>query len=218
MEIERGGSTITVTMELWENQNFWPIKGWHRPLGVSQFQVHFSEKSLQSNEFPTIPLPSEWKWSNEEWTIDKSRSYGTPDAEGWVYGPTFDRIAQNVLSTTASGVPSSICLCRKRRWNRTMVCSSSSILQGVLDRARDIKIERVRTQQFMVDNSKYVELLEPFERKRKVDDKAAFQSILQPFATIESRLNVELSTLQKMLQVVTAESDFACGKSLFLHV
>ena len=65
----------------------------------------------------------------------------------------------------------------------------------------------------MKDKSEYVRQIEPFETKRRVDDKTAFHSILQPFSMIVTKLSSEMSTLQKMLQVVTVDSDFACGKS-----
>lgn len=212
MEIEYGNlSKIMVTMELWENQNFWPIKGWRCPLGISQFQVHFTDKTLNSTNFPNIPLPSEWKWSNE-WSVDKSRNFGSPDSDGWVYGPTFDRISQNVISLTATGTASSLCLCRKRRWSRSMICSSASILQGVLHRVNHIKSERMKIQQFMIDKSSCVEQLKPFEDKRRTADQTAFHSILRPFSIIDNRLNSEMSTLNKMLLVVAVDSDFACGE------
>jgi len=211
-------ASYSITMELWENQNYWPMQGgWKRPLGISQYQVHLTNQTLQSNEFPSeFPLPSEWKWSDDdEWSIDKSRSFGTPDIDGWVYGPTFDRIAQNIISANASGVPTPLCLCRKRRWSRTMFSTSSIILQGIVARISHIKSERIKIQQFMKDKSEYVRQIEPFENKRRVDDKTAFHSILQPFSMIETKLSSEMSTLHKMLQVVSVDSDFACGKSFW---
>ena len=60
-----------------------------------------------------------------------SKSFGDTDAEGWVYGSSYERIDEMKASNNTLSVATTTTLFRKRRWKRTLTCVSKSFLEEI---------------------------------------------------------------------------------------
>lgn len=74
--------------------------------------------------------------------MDKSNSFGPHDAEGWYYGPNFERLAELIQKRSGADVSTKTSLVRRRRWVRTMRCSSEGVLEQIGIRVEKINASR----------------------------------------------------------------------------
>ena len=82
-----------------------------------------------------------WTWSTS-WTVDKSNSWGPHDAEGWYYGPSFERLSELIQKRSGAEVSTKTSTVRRRRWVRTMTCSSKDVLDQIALRVEKVNISR----------------------------------------------------------------------------
>lgn len=106
-----------------------------------------------------------WKWS-EEWAVDTTSLYGTPDTEGWFYSASFDRIHEQMRNATASGLASATCTVRKRRWVRAITCISSELAKKIRERADRIVQIRVNIEKSLKDKEASLKSVSEYEAHR----------------------------------------------------
>jgi len=107
-EMDEDAGLNMVIEETFENQRYFPIKGWSKVLpgdrpSWSDINGH-EERTLQK-----VTLPKGWKWSND-WEMDKNRAV---DSEGWEYAFEFSGDYHASKKRTD--------LVRRRRWIRTRI-------------------------------------------------------------------------------------------------
>ena len=83
------GQEVTVVEETYENQRWYPIKGWSAKLLRTE-RHSWSDRKGQCRHSKTkesfaLPNKNEWAWQDPEWKIDD----GIGDEEGWMYASTF---------------------------------------------------------------------------------------------------------------------------------
>eukprot|EP01031_Cornospumella_fuschlensis_P042361 gene42361-51739_t len=159
-------STITATVDIWQCQTYWPIKGWAAPLSGTP---HYSCSILPNgttDSFPNdLPPPDGWKWS-DDWALDTSMQYGTPDHEGWYYATSFDRLADAMRNSQATGIASATSTVRKRRWIRSLQCTSNELAGRMKDRMDRIVQIRVRIEASLKNKEECVKEVEKYEETR----------------------------------------------------
>jgi hypothetical protein len=104
-------SSLSYTVELFENERWFPLSGWC-PKRLPSDRPHFSSKDGRTALDPlkwTIPHGYEWIG---DWAIDKEHPKGN-DAEGWRYGFAWGTHFQPTMSGST--------FVRRRRWIRTMI-------------------------------------------------------------------------------------------------
>jgi len=106
-EMDEDAGLNMVVEETYENQRYFPIKGWGKVLpgdrpGWSDINGH-EERPLQK-----ISLPKGWQWSDQNWEVDKNRAV---DSEGWEYAFEWSSDYHSSKKRTD--------LVRRRRWIRT---------------------------------------------------------------------------------------------------
>lgn len=89
----------------------------------------------------SMTLYSSWTWSTS-WTVDKSNSFGPHDLEGWYYGPNFERLSELIQKRSGADVSTKTSTVRRRRWVRTMTCSSKEVLDQIALRVEKVNISR----------------------------------------------------------------------------
>lgn len=98
-----------------------------------------------------------------------SGKFGQPDPDGWYYASTFDRLGEMMKNASAVGVASKTSLVRKRRWVRSMTCTSSELNEAIQQRIEHIlstrrniestlkeKEQSVRSARFYEENRSFV--------------------------------------------------------------
>ena len=108
--------------EVWENQSWRPMRRiWASPLGVPKFSDASNEPISQPDEkWSEMTLESGWEWVSEL-QVDKSRRYGAPDEEGWMYGVSFESLIDQMNAGKAEEQTASS-LVRRRRFVRSKKC------------------------------------------------------------------------------------------------
>ena len=108
--------------EVWENQSWRPVRRiWASPLGVPKFSDALNESISQSEEkWAEMTLESGWEWVSEL-QVDKSRRYGIPDDEGWMYGVSFESLIEQINTGKAEEQTASS-IVRRRRFVRSKKC------------------------------------------------------------------------------------------------
>ncbi len=107
--------------------------------------------------FTNLASVCSWEWL-DEWEVDLSQSFGKTDAEGWVYGSSFDSVNRSILKADTIPVPGNTALCRKRRWCRVMITRSPVTSQAVTDRIAQIISERKRIGANMIEKQGRMQL------------------------------------------------------------
>ena len=108
--------------EVWENQSWRPVRRiWASPLGVPKFSDPLNEPISQSEErWAEMVIEPGWEWVSEL-QVDKSRRYGMPDEEGWMYGISFESLIDQINIGQAEEQTSSS-IVRRRRFVRSKKC------------------------------------------------------------------------------------------------
>jgi hypothetical protein len=104
-------SSLSYTVELFENERWFPLSGWC-PKRLPSDRPHFSSKDGKTALDPLKwTIPSGYEWIGD-WAIDKEHPKGN-DAEGWRYGFAWATHFQPTMSGST--------FVRRRRWIRTMI-------------------------------------------------------------------------------------------------
>lgn len=122
------------------------------------------------DKFPDhLPPPQGWEWLSNSWNTDSPLSptkYGIPDAEGWLYGISFDRLNEAIRSGTASGAASKTNLVRKRRWTRSIRCVSEELLRQIRSKCERMARMRSRIEKSLQEKETVIAALRLYEAKR----------------------------------------------------
>ena len=70
------------------------------------------------------------QWTND-WQIDKRKSYGSCDENGWYYAPSVGKLEEDMSKGTASGSASTLSIIRRRRYTRSRICVSYTIRETI---------------------------------------------------------------------------------------
>ncbi|CUG91539.1 membrane-associated protein, putative [Bodo saltans] len=104
-------SSLSYTVELFENERWFPLSGWC-PKRLPSDRPHFSSKDGKTALDPLKwTMPHGYEWIGD-WTIDKEHAKGN-DAEGWRYGFAWGTHFQPTMTGST--------FVRRRRWMRTMI-------------------------------------------------------------------------------------------------
>lgn len=106
-----------------------------------------------------------WTWTNH-WAVDKSHAFGAHDAEGWYYGPSFERLAEIIQKRSGADVPSKTSLVRRRRWMRTMRCSSEEILEQINHRIEKVSNSRKNIEHAIREKEESLRSIQFYEENR----------------------------------------------------
>eukprot|EP00052_Salpingoeca_macrocollata_P020806 m.175674 g.175674 ORF g.175674 m.175674 type:complete len:2346 (-) comp21363_c0_seq2:105-7142(-) len=111
-EADAEASLDKLTEEVFENQRYYPIRGWSAKL-LPTDRPSFS--SLDGSEQRTKEevdeeLPEGWRWESDEWQVDEARAV---DANGWEYSFEFNGDYYPAKKRTH--------FVRRRRWIRTRI-------------------------------------------------------------------------------------------------
>lgn len=106
---------------------------------------HFASTLLPpqgAEQFPDdLTAPPGWDWA-DKWVIDLSIKYGQPDNEGWFYAASFDRLGEMLKAGTAQGTMAKTSMVRKRRWIRSILCTSTVVQEKIRQRIEQLQIMR----------------------------------------------------------------------------
>jgi hypothetical protein len=165
--------------------------------------AHFvcDDLDISSNDsIPSIVAPSGWEWVEEDWLVDKSKSFGNTDDEGWVYGPSFERIQENIKSLATSGSKSATWLFRKRRWYRNCKCVSKEIITEIESRINALHSARRDIELLLQVQQQYAGSVTKYELQRLDYHAHAFQAAVAKFTQSESKLHELGDQLRKLRQ------------------
>eukprot|EP01012_Entosiphon_sulcatum_P008275 TRINITY_DN14437_c0_g1_i1.p1 TRINITY_DN14437_c0_g1~~TRINITY_DN14437_c0_g1_i1.p1 ORF type:complete len:607 (+),score=70.69 TRINITY_DN14437_c0_g1_i1:107-1927(+) len=101
-------------VELWENQRYYPLKGWSTKLLPTDRWQWSDKTGRYCLRREALLLPTDWEWvDGADWAVDKGEG---SDADGWYYGVDF---TQSIRSCNSSkGWKDCV---RRRKWQRPMV-------------------------------------------------------------------------------------------------
>lgn len=109
---------------------------------------------------PTPTLPTGWTWQSSEWSIDVTHAgLFLPEAdsryettgkegkdgikeEGWIYHSRPEGLLEAIKAGRVSTTPSATSVVRRRRWIRTIICTSAEIEKRITSRISDIESRR----------------------------------------------------------------------------
>jgi hypothetical protein len=106
-----------------------------------------------------------WAWT-DKWTVDKSSSFGAHDADGWYYGPSFERLNEAIQKRTGADVAGKTSVVRKRRWLRTMKCNSPEILEQVQRRIEKLTLNRKNLEITIHEKEEALRSIQFYEENR----------------------------------------------------
>jgi len=159
-------SKFSVQVEIWQSQNYWPLKGWTIPISGA---VHFASVLLPTYGTETFPddmnPPPGWQWI-DRWSIDTSPRFGQPDNDGWYYGVSFERLNDNIKHSTAAGTTNATSIVRKRRWIRNMLCTSAEVIENIKKRIEQIHQYRSNIEASLLDKENTHKALKFYEENR----------------------------------------------------
>jgi hypothetical protein len=131
-------STKTIVeVDFWENQTYKPLNStWSASYyGVNQYsditgKINFKFEKVRAG---AVYLPVGWEWSDREWVVDKSGTYGQTDEDGWSYAQTFEGLVeQSRLHALKSDRNNAIM--RRRRWIRNRRVVIPDVVKLHIDR------------------------------------------------------------------------------------
>ncbi|KAJ1440907.1 hypothetical protein B484DRAFT_129212 [Ochromonadaceae sp. CCMP2298] len=116
-----------LVIDCWQSQSYWALQGWGAPVSLSSGVLlcpHYWVPAfgMCCEGLPDPPPPQDWQWAGP-WEQDPSPQFGTPDAEGWHYGPNFPALAESLRQHRGGGAQSTY-LVRRRRWLRILHCGA----------------------------------------------------------------------------------------------
>eukprot|EP00051_Salpingoeca_urceolata_P011456 m.141941 g.141941 ORF g.141941 m.141941 type:complete len:2152 (+) comp17129_c0_seq1:436-6891(+) len=110
MEADPEASVDTVDEDAFQNQRYYPIRGWSAKLLPTERDTWTDMDGTETRIRQEILTPVGWKWQTE-WIVDTDRAV---DAAGWEYARGFD-------SEDWFPIKKRIHFVRRRRWKRTRV-------------------------------------------------------------------------------------------------
>lgn len=142
-----------------------------------------------------------WDWSGD-WIIDTSKSFGETDAEGWVYGTSFEKILEMIASNTTTGICSSTSIFRRRCWRRKMVCTSEEIATSVEKRRTRLTASRQAVVEILTEKQSKVDSVKKYEAQRIVAHKKAYITSTHTVKYVETSVKEHSTKLKILRQVV----------------
>lgn len=142
-----------------------------------------------------------WDWVNE-WTLDTSGAYGEHDSDGWYYAGTFDGIAEMLKTKSGSAAAAKTSLVRKRRWVRSMRCTSVELTIQMNNRIQRVATMRKHVEAALLEKELSMKNVGFYEENRDfVFDQSlslATRGTIATLATLKD-LVVKLKRLSQVL-------------------
>jgi hypothetical protein len=98
--------------------------------------------------------------------VDKSNAFGAHDADGWYYGPNFERLSEIIQKRQGADVPSKTSVVRRRRWLRTMKCSSPEILEQIHHRIEKLNLNKKHLEIVIREKEESLRSIQFYEENR----------------------------------------------------
>jgi hypothetical protein len=156
---------------------------------------------VSGENMPTnVSVPSGWEWVEEDWIIDKSKSFGHTDEEGWVYGTSFEKIQQAIMNLSTTGVKSTTALFRKRRWYRNCKCVSKEIIAEIDSRISVLHSARKDTENIIRIQQQHADSVAKFEQQRTEAHTSTFKQCAGKIADTDTNLTELGEQLKKLRQ------------------
>lgn len=130
--------------------------------------------------------------------MDKTKSFGDTDSDGWVYGSSFEKIQEMIARTSTTGICSSTSLYRKRRWKRTMICVSKDIREELEARRENLTQTRRQVEEELRYKHTVADLINNYEKKRLVAQTAISDQTYNALSIVEDELSTEIDLLKRL--------------------
>ena len=131
----------------------------------------------------------------DTWVVDRSKTYGESDADGWAYASTLERLIDSFKMNNTVGKKSSTSMVRRRRWIRTRSCLSSTIRDSIELRIQELLTIRGKIETSVRDKRLDLMKIKEFEQKRKIKciemynvKKAKLLAIVSEYKNYKSKL------------------------------
>jgi len=125
----------------------------------------FRRSHSQPNPTFTSSYSRSWTWSGQ-WTVDKSNAFGPHDAEGWYYGPNFEKLAELIQKRSGAETSTKTSMVRRRRWVRTMHCSSKEVLEQIRLRVEKINLSKAHIEAAISEKQNSLQSIMFYEENR----------------------------------------------------
>jgi hypothetical protein len=159
--------------EIWQTQRYWPITGWSTT-GKGQFET------TNRKTFDDLPnkeiLPQGWEWMNE-WTVDKSNSFGECDEDGWTYAPTMESLLEAYSNGKTVGEMTALSLVRRRRFIRSRICISFSLRESIESRMKLLMDTSQLLESHLKDKKEEFIALKEYEKARSLICRSGYSRI-----------------------------------------
>ena len=106
-----------------------------------------------------------WTWV-DEWSLDGSDYFGTPDGEGWFYAASFDRLNESLRQRSAVGIQAKTSLVRKRRWLRTATCTTPLLIRVIQRRIEGLTHMMANMDSYLKEKEHSIKTLRFYEENR----------------------------------------------------
>ena len=153
----------TSFVEVWQNQQYWPINGWDAQKSRQYSTIDFENAS---DKFPVIDLPPGWDWDGD-WELDEENRYGEVDSEGFCYAMSNEKCLESLRAKSSVGVSSSSTMVRRRCYVRPKVCSTEA---GKLELKRQLEafvVKKSRLDISTKDKRAEIQSVVVFEQRRE---------------------------------------------------
>jgi len=98
--------------------------------------------------------------------VDKSNAFGPHDAEGWYYGPNFEKLAELIQKRSGAETSTKTSMVRRRRWVRTMHCSSKEVLEQIRLRVEKINLSKAHIEAAISEKQNSLQSIMFYEENR----------------------------------------------------
>jgi len=102
-----------------------------------------------------------------DWVVDKSKTFGEVDADGWAYGPTVDSLIEAFSNGMSKAEMTALSVVRRRHLTRSRICVSFAIRESIEDKmARLVELSASLQAELTGKNSGFL-ALKDYERDRQ---------------------------------------------------
>lgn len=172
--------------------------GWRSSQGVTKSPYSDLRETRTYNNFPKEPeLPDGWKWLSE-WVIDRSRSFGDVDDEGWAYGTSFESLLASIENKCTGSSSAGIkALVRRRRWVRTRGCISLKIYSSLQNRIKYLELTRCQIEAAVARQRENIVQIREFDAERHRVYEVSFQDAIEDAELIGKNTKDYIEKLMK---------------------
>lgn len=205
---------MVVTDEVWENGRWGIATGWRSAQGMTKSPFTDLRETRTYHNFPKEPdAPDGWKWLSE-WVIDRSRSFGEVDEEGWAYGTSFESLLAAIENKCTGGSSAGIkALVRRRRYVRTRGCINLKLYTTLQTRIEYLESTRTLIERAVTLQRENVVKIREFDSERHKVYEVAFQDAIEDAELIGKNTKDYIEKLMKtkayLIERSTLEREYA---------